>query len=488
MTTLKRIGAIGLAILMIMMAMPVMAAETEDTGELLSGAGNEATGEVEEKPEETKETATPPANRNADRVRSTKPLAIKSAKVTTEDKVYDGKVDAKATVADVEFDGLDAGDELELDKDYKVTSKVFEDANAGKDKKVTVTIELIKTTTLGQKYDLVNGEREAKATINKAPLNVKASTAEGMVYNGKVETKGDVTFDGLITVSGSKEVLAKDTDYKTTAKFDNANVGEKKSVEVTAELVGSGPVAKNYLITTGKDKATAHANITKKTIEIKSAAVADRIYNGEEGATVTSVIFGGLVEGDKLAKEDYTASAKFADKNAGENKKTTVTVELKAHNYALSSSTFSGAVATIEKAEPEYEVPTGLKATVGQKLGDVKLPDGFAWEQDASLVIKRTGTHTLKVMYVPEDETNYMVKEGIEVEIKVEAASSTSKTNPKNTAKGTSSNSSGKGTAAKSNPKTGDVSSVGTMLAVMLASGVGIIDIISYKKKKSKNK
>ena len=59
-------------------------------------------------------------------------------------------------------------------------------------------------------------------------------------------------------------------------------------------------------------------------------------YDGTTAATVTSVDFDGLVNGEKLdSGTGYTATAVFDDANAGEGKTATVTVELKNTNYTF---------------------------------------------------------------------------------------------------------------------------------------------------------
>lgn len=60
----------------------------------------------------------------------------------------------------------------------------------------------------------------------------------------------------------------------------------------------------------------------------------------------------------------------------------------------------------IAKAKPSYEVPTGIKATYGQKLSDVKLPDGFSW-QDPDTIVDWYGFRTVKAVFSSSDSRNY---------------------------------------------------------------------------------
>lgn len=71
-----------------------------------------------------------------------------------------------------------------------------------------------------------------------------------------------------------------------------------------------------------------------------------------------------------------------------------------------------------EKLDPPYEeykdkIPSGLTATAGQKLGDIELPEGFTWNDDKDTLLTE-GTHTLTIIYTPQDTDTYKT-----VEIKV---------------------------------------------------------------------
>ena len=71
----------------------------------------------------------------------------------------------------------------------------------------------------------------------------------------------------------------------------------------------------------------------------------------------------------------------------------------------------------IVKAPADYKIPTGIAAIYGQKLSDVKLPEGFSWE-DPSLSVGDPGESTFKCKYAAPDE-NHTGAEGIEVKVRV---------------------------------------------------------------------
>ena len=71
----------------------------------------------------------------------------------------------------------------------------------------------------------------------------------------------------------------------------------------------------------------------------------------------------------------------------------------------------------IVKATPSYPEVKGLTATCGQKLSDIALPEGFAWEGDASATVDTPGWPTYTATYTPADTANYSTVTGIEVTV-----------------------------------------------------------------------
>lgn len=74
---------------------------------------------------------------------------------------------------------------------------------------------------------------------------------------------------------------------------------------------------------------------------------------------------------------------------------------------------------TISKATPMYNVPSGLIATVGQTLADVKLPDDFTWQDALTTSVGNVGINTFKVTYTPTDTVNYNTVTDIEITLTV---------------------------------------------------------------------
>ena len=74
---------------------------------------------------------------------------------------------------------------------------------------------------------------------------------------------------------------------------------------------------------------------------------------------------------------------------------------------------------TVNKADPNYAVPTGLTSTCKKALSSVELPEGFAW-MTPSANVGTAGNHVFKVIYTPEDTSNYNIIDNIDVTVAVE--------------------------------------------------------------------
>ena len=75
----------------------------------------------------------------------------------------------------------------------------------------------------------------------------------------------------------------------------------------------------------------------------------------------------------------------------------------------------------IAKAKPTYSIPQDIKATYGQTLKDIKLPEGFSWVDDTQSV-GNVGANKFMATYTPSDTNNYEVVNDIEVTVDVTQA------------------------------------------------------------------
>ncbi len=73
----------------------------------------------------------------------------------------------------------------------------------------------------------------------------------------------------------------------------------------------------------------------------------------------------------------------------------------------------------IAKATPV--APTGLIATYGQTLANVKLPEGWSWQDDSTTSVGTAGEREFKATYMPADTTNYETVRDVPVKVTVAA-------------------------------------------------------------------
>ena len=171
--------------------------------------------------------------------------------------------------------------------------------------------------------------------------------------------EGTLAGDGTFTltnpdpvISGGDDLIYDGTDqsgkFTLTAPTGTVEVmGQSFTISSSPSLEGwslETQVIKNagtYTLTAKNGTRTIEKEVTVKpaTISITSATVQDKTYDGNQDATVTGVEFTGLVNSESLSlNTDYTATAAFTDKSAGENKTATVTVTLTNGNYTFSSN------------------------------------------------------------------------------------------------------------------------------------------------------
>ncbi len=238
-----------------------------------------------------------------------------TASATGLNKTYDGGSAANVVLGDDRI----AGDVLSL----SAGSASFTDKNAGIGKTVTVTGIALGGQDAGN-YTLDSTTAVTQADIAKRLLTVGA-TGVDKVYDGSAAA--------TVTL-GDDRVAGDVLGYGGNASFTDKNAGTGKTVTVTG-IALSGQDAGNYtLASTG---ATASANIAKRSLNATATGV-NKTYDGSNAATVGFT--DNRVTGDVL---EYTSTASFTDKNAGNGKTVSVSgIALggqDAGNYALASTT-----------------------------------------------------------------------------------------------------------------------------------------------------
>lgn len=189
----------------------------------------------------------------------------------------------------------------------------------------------------------ISAEQSANYNAASKTVQITVSKADYDMSGVSFENK-TVTYDGTtqtISVNGTLPTGADGVQVTVTYGAGRNGVG---STVVTATFATESG---NYNVPAAMN---ATLTITAKQISVSGMTAADKVYDGTANATVSGGELEGVVAGDEVSF-DVTSSA-FADKNAGENKSVTVTVDLigaDADNYALAE--VSGLTATVTAKE-----------------------------------------------------------------------------------------------------------------------------------------
>lgn len=232
---------------------------------------------------------------------------------------------------------------------------------------------------------------EVTVTIAKADPEVTAPVpVTGLTYTGEeyeLITAGTTTGGTLVySLTGDED------DYSTAIPTGTA----AQSYTVWYKVQGN----ENY---NGTEAASVTAVIGNALAEVTEAPEANTLtYTGQAQALVTA---GKATGGDMMYRlgdsGEFSADIPTGT-NAGdysvwykvvgdENHSDTQPVEVKV---------------TIAKATPTYTVPADLAATYGDTLGDVTLPEGWAWDAPNTSV-GNVGDNTFAAIFTPSDTVNY---------------------------------------------------------------------------------
>ena len=160
---------------------------------------------------------------------------------------------------------------------------------------------------------------------------------------------------GMLPITVSAQAMESNNAIGEIITFEalaDATAGEDKPVTITGcPLIGTA--AGNYTLT---QPTGVTVNITKKPLDISSATVTNKEYDGNTTGTVLEVVFSGLVGSESLVPgTDYTATSTFSDKDIGTGKTVTVTPLLnsteKANNYSLSGTVNTTANITAKQVD-----------------------------------------------------------------------------------------------------------------------------------------
>ena len=311
------------------------------------------------------------------------------------------------------------------------------------------------TSAVGGNYTLTDDLTIENGNTFTIPAGSTLTVPQGktLTVNGtlNIANQSSLTGSGSLAGSGAFNLTNPDPviSGSDTLTYDGTNQFGKFTLTAptgTVEVMGqsftiSGSPSLGWSLETqviknaGTDTLTAkngtrtiekEVTVKPATISITGATLTPKTYDGNTTATVESVDFTGLVTGESLSlNTDYTATAAFTDKSAGENKEVTVTVNLKEggnYTFGNNSSTF-GTTATISplKVKLEWSNQTsftydGQPHSVTAAITNAVSGDDVSVVYDSNSTTSATnvGNYTATVSGLDGDDASNYTIEGVE--------------------------------------------------------------------------
>ena len=235
--------------------------------------------------------------------------------------------------------------------------------------------------------------------------NTVTITVADKVYDGQAIQASATASSGAQVSLSYKKASEADSAYSADAPKNAGEYTIKAAVAASADYE-AGFATKNF-------------TISQKEISLQWNSPADLVYDGQPKVPSLGLI--GIIEGDTV-NVTTALTAGMSNINVG-----TFTFEVSLidnANYKLPQNVVSPEY-TIAKANPTYQVPTGLTAIYGEKLADVELPSGFSWQEDANTSVGNVGDNNFHLIYTPSDTVNYVTVRDIPVSITVSKGSPT---------------------------------------------------------------
>lgn len=176
---------------------------------------------------------------------------------------------------------------------------------------------------------------------------------------------------------------------------------------------------KNTTVTEAENGNTYYAEWAGTNYSIETDAKLGKVtygYDDSEAEEASVTLLASGSDAEKITKAT-NSNAEYFDVEVKDNSITiTPVTDLDAGEYhgtvyvtmGDNSVFYVEVTLTVKQAEPEYELPIGLKAIQGQTLADVEgLPEQFQWVKPET-ELKKYGLQKFKAVYTPTDTKNYL--------------------------------------------------------------------------------
>ena len=244
---------------------------------------------------------------------SKKELTVTSA--VAADKIYDGNTDA--TISGATLSGLVGSDDVTLGD---AATGTFAQASAGTNMAVS-TAMTISGADAGN-YTLT--QPVLTADITPKALTITAED-KSKTYDGAVYSPFTVSYSGFL--SGETETVLNGTLSFSGTAITATNAGTAYGISP------GGLTSSNYDITFVDGKL----DITPKELTVNGAVAANKVYDGQADAVISSAILSGVVGTDEVLLDNHTTGV-FAQAGAGTNIEVSTSMTISgadAGNYSL---------------------------------------------------------------------------------------------------------------------------------------------------------
>jgi len=295
-------------------------------------------------------------------------------------KPYDGTTAASLTAANYVLAGVINGESATVNQ----SAAAFDTAAAGTGKTVTATLAasnfVAGANTVLTNYTLPESATGAVGVIEKKAV-AGSFTAVNKVYDGLVAaTVGERIVTGA--VQGDDVSLS-----GGTASFGSAAAGAGKTVTLSGASL-SGNKASNYALSA---VAPTTANITPKQLTVTGLSAASKPYDGSAAAVVSgTAVLSGAVSGDDVGLAG-TASAAFANSNAGTGKTVAVSgLSLSGaakDNYTLAPVSLTADIAKVPLTVKAEDRSKGYDGQIFASSGHAVIFTGFIPGETAAVLV-----------------------------------------------------------------------------------------------------
>ncbi|MFN9499843.1 MAG: YDG domain-containing protein, partial [Chryseotalea sp.] len=251
-----------------------------------------------------------------------KPISISSA-VIPNNKTYDGNTNGTFSISDSppKFSGVISGDVVTLD-DANAKAN-FPNKNFGTyTNTVTFTGFALGGNSAGN-YSLTSQPPNSTASIGKRPLTINVGISDKPYDGNKSATlTGDQTLNNVVkTANGSEPITLSGSP---TFAFPESAIGGPYTITITGYTLSTNDAANapttNYALTT----PVVSASILKKKLTISNLK-ADKVYDGNDIATLSGGTLSGFVGGESATLNYSNVIAKFPSKDVNSYTLTNIT-------------------------------------------------------------------------------------------------------------------------------------------------------------------